>query len=238
MNDFADSLSRYMAEFVGYGPLTAKSWFLGPEQAGVENVEDLRRTLTAWEELGASPVVDLHTFHTKLGVTRFFGENAPTQSTWRKLIRIALLIEGVEPTPQRIREYQANQLGRQEGDVLIGELLPLPKKSYASWPYGELASEHSNLKDRKTYLESVLPMRVAMMRKLIAAQRPERVLFYGTSGVLRPAWLEVAGVSMEPVEGGYMVGRNAATTFVLFAHPVARGRTNEYFERVASLAKR
>jgi hypothetical protein len=55
---------------------------------------------------------------------------------------------------------------------------------------------------------------------------------------LRPAWLEVAGVKMESVDGDYMVGRNAATTFVLFAHPVARGRTNEYFERVANLAKR
>lgn len=236
MNDFGSSLSRYMAEFVGYGPLNAKTWFLGPEQAGVESVDDLRKSLSVWEELGASPVVDLHAFHTKLGITRFFGQNAPTQSTWRKLIRIALVMNGVTPTTERIREYQAERLGRLDGDVLIGELLPLPKKSFASWPYDELAGEHPYLKGRKTYLEFVLPSRVAMLRELIVAQRPERVFFYGTSGVLRAAWLDVAGVCMESVEGGYMVGRSTATTFVLFAHPVARGRTNEYFERVANLA--
>lgn len=224
-----------MERFVGYGRFSASTWFLGPEQAGIDRIDQLMATLRVWESLGSEAIVDLHEFHGRLGVTRFFRENPPTQPTWRKLIRIALRLEGSEPTARAVRVFQAERLGRSDGDTLLGELLPLPKKHYKSWPYASLAEGFPSLRDRTTYLRSVLPERVARLRALIAEHRPSRVCCYGTSGFLRDAWIEVCGGKMRPVEGGYLVGASDTTKYAIFDHPVCVGRSNAYFERVATL---
>ena len=54
MTDFTASLSRHMEEFVGYGSLDAKVWFLGPEQAGVETVTDASERMGFLDSLDAA----------------------------------------------------------------------------------------------------------------------------------------------------------------------------------------
>ncbi|WP_442483349.1 hypothetical protein [Aeoliella sp. SH292] len=237
MNNFTIDLPAFIETFIGYGADASTTWFVGPEEAGAKSVDDLMRRVSVWRELGEEPVVDLYDFHRLLGVTEHFTENARPQFTWRRLIEIALVLDGQTPDSKAIREYQRHQLGRRDGTTLLTELMPLPKPTIGSWFYDGLSDTLPYLSDLQSYHRAVRPKRIALLRAAIERYQPQRVFFYGTSGGLLDAWQEVAGVGLTAVEDGYWRGRLGRTTYVVLKHPNARGMPREYFLQAAAVAK-
>ena len=237
MNYNLADLTGYMTKFMGYGSLHAPIWFLGAEEGGEGSAEALLNRVDTWKHFGRETVGDIYEFHKRIGGEDLFGDRPRIQRTWGKLIEIALLIEGLEPTRDSVREFQASRLGRKDGGLLLGELMPLPKRKLGSWPYAGLKELVPYLATKKSYLEEIRPVRIAMLRDAIKSYVPKQVLFYSTSGHLRDAWREIADVELVEQEGGYLTGRSQSTRFVVSDAPTAWGRNREYFHKVAELLR-
>jgi hypothetical protein len=89
---------------------------------------------------------------------------------------IMLRLEGLEPTKENIRNYQAEKLGRYGGNTLLAELMPIPKPKIERWDYEELIPQFAS---RKEYYETIKPWRVKYLRGLIEEHRPKIVICYG-----------------------------------------------------------
>ncbi|MEO1495999.1 MAG: hypothetical protein AAFV43_02490 [Planctomycetota bacterium] len=235
MRDPHESLGDFLFGFFGYGSLTAPTWFIGPEEAGANTVEGLLSRVAAWDALNRVPIVDIYDYGAKLGSTAIFEPGAAPQPTWRRLIEIALLLEGSEPTGDAIRGYQYERLGRRDGGILLAELMPCAKPSISSWPYAELSSSYPFLASLNTYNDTVRPRRVELLSKMLRDNRPQRVVFYGVSDGVAEAYEQIAGVELRDIDGDYRVGSNGATEFVAIKHPNARGKSRAYFLDAAAL---
>ena len=62
-----------------------------------------------------------------------------------------LQLEGDEPTTQNIRRYQAERLGRQDGNTLLTELMHIPKPKVHRWCYEELIPRFASSEARRPY---------------------------------------------------------------------------------------
>lgn len=226
-------LGEFLFGFLGYGALEAPVWFIGPEEAGANTVDDLLSRVAAWDSLHRLPIVDIYEYGSRLGSAEILERGATPQPTWRRLIEIALTLEGKEPNGQAIRDFQCERLGRRDGGILLAELMPLAKPSLSSWPYASLAGEYPFLASLRSYHEAVRPRRVEILSKLIAEHRPERVFFYGVSGGVAEAYEKIAGVELRAIDGDYRAGSNGPTKFVAIKHPNARGKSRDYFLRAA-----
>ncbi|MEO0531400.1 MAG: hypothetical protein AAF266_12625 [Planctomycetota bacterium] len=224
-------LERYMREFIGYGNLEAPLWFLGLEEAGSRSSDDLFRRVDAWTAYGCNAVVDLVQFHDRLGIEHLFGDRPKIQATWRRLIQIALVSQGEEVNPESIARFQATRLGRLDGENLLGELLPLPKATTRSWPYGDLAERHSFLRTRRQYQRHLVPIRVALLREAIRSYQPRTVIFYGTTR--RRLWEQIAETSLADNEVGFAYAKSHASQYLLVKHPNARGVSGSYYDAAA-----
>lgn len=127
-----DSQLKHLLGFVGYGTLTANTWFIGMEEGGGGEANILAR-------LNFKAAEDCAEAHRQLGITRFHIQpGSPScqpkvQRTWGRMAHLMLLLEGKEPTTESRRLYQAERLGRTHGDTLLMELMPLPKRSLREW---------------------------------------------------------------------------------------------------------
>ena len=89
--------------------------------------------------------------------------------------KIVLMMDG-DPQWQeveRARQYQAERLGRAEGETFLADLLPLPANSVGDWPYPEL------FPDKDSYERQVLPGRIQALATLAQRHRPSFVFCYG-----------------------------------------------------------
>lgn len=221
-------LNDFMATFVGYGSLDAKTWFIGIEEGGGKSTNELMQRVSIWSAQGAGPTLDLFSFHQALGMPQFFGPQARLQKTWACLSRIMLIRRGVPSSTDAIRVYQSSELGRHVGETLLAELMPLPKPSQSSWPYQELGESFAFLKSPTTYLEAIRPQRIQLLRQAIQDRRPPVVIFYGMSCLRH--WRGVANVEFSDTGYGSLSSFDDKTFFYAIKHPNARGITNEYFE--------
>ena len=227
MDAFDDRLlSDFARSFYGYGDYEAPYWFVGMEEGGGSSYAEVERRLRAWQDRGRSELEDLPTYSEVVGAGRFFEEGAPLQPTWRGLIRILQAAEGAAPTPDSVREYQRDRLGRRGGQTALLELFPLPSPGTKPWLYAR-HSALPHLADRERYRDHFADERVARIRRRIDEHRPRGVVLYGTSYL--PYWRRIAGGSLQHVDG-LLVGTAGGTAFVLTQHPAARGVTNAYFD--------
>ena len=199
----------------GYGAWAAPYWFLGPEQgmAPFEN-NDLRRRIEAWRYFGSRELDDCREFHLRIGETRWHGENAVLQSTWRKLILTLMAFFG-RPTDEATRlSYQRNQWGRQPGETCVIELSGLAARS--------LKVE----RDRECFRAE----RIGDIRDRIRVHRPEFVIMYGKTRRYWKAWNEIADGAEAINEEGFTFAdlrRSGPTTLALTAAPTSWGPTND-----------
>jgi hypothetical protein len=114
--------------------------------------------------------------HKMLGVTNLHWGKRKIQRTWRGMCYIMLRLQGQEPTRENIRRYQAERLGRFEGNILLAELMPIPKPKVKHWGYEESVPQFAS---REEYYEAVIPWRVQYLRGLIEEQKPKVVICYG-----------------------------------------------------------
>ena len=170
-NPLNDSELEHLLNLIGYGTLDADIWFLGMEEAG-GGESNIR------SRLKFRPVMDNAEAHKMLGVTNLHWGRRKIQRTWRGMCYIMLRLEGNEPTTENIRTYQAEKLGRDGGNTLLTEMMPIPKPKVHRWDYEELIPQYGS---RKEYYRVVKPRRIELLRGMIEENQPKVVMCYGKS---------------------------------------------------------
>jgi hypothetical protein len=230
MSEYLDNLllHDFARTFYGYGRWNAPIWFVGMEEGGGNSVQVIQRRLDDWAARGREELQDLPDTGKAMGDTCWFIERPKLQRTWSILIRIAMVIDGREPTTAAIREYQKCHLGRHDGENCLVELLPLPSPSTQHWFYAA-ASLLPYLESRQKYCDELIPTRIAHLRQRLDTHKPRAVIFYGTA--YSPHWQQIANVDFESRVGtGY--GYSEHTVFAITRHPAAKGVTTAYFQQV------
>jgi hypothetical protein len=224
------SVESFIRGFYGYGSWSAPVWFVGMEEGGGSSIDEIRLRINAWIERGRNDLEDLSDYHQAIGITRHIGERAVLQPTWAKLIHLVLGMTGEPATPEIVRRYQVESLGRQRGTTCLIELLPLPSPGISDWLYGA-ATTLPYLANRDTYRRHVVGLRIAAIRGRIDEHRPLAVVCVGRT--YEEYWRQIAGVTFHDVENAkYATVVRDGTLFVSVRHPVAPGTSNTYFRSV------
>lgn len=230
-------VTSFMSGFYGYGSYSADYWFVGMEEGGADSAEEIVDHLEHWDRRGRNELEDLRDFQVTKGNVDYFTATPKLQSTWAGLVRIVLGTERAEASASEVKVYQANSLGRQQGNTCLLELLPLPSPTTGHWLYADLSSL-SFLADRATYREHVVEQRVEHIRGLITSHRPRAVIFYGVTYVRW--WQQIAGVEFHKGsvdEKAVYTAEGADTSFVIMMHPASYVR-NRYFQEIGELLAR
>ena len=158
MTALTDNELEHLHNFVGYGKLNADVWFLGMEEAG--GGEDNIRARLKFKQ-----VEDCAEAHKILGITKHHDGKKIIQRTWRGMCCIMLGLEGKETDTESIRNYQADYLGRFQGNSLLCELMPIPKPRINDWGYESLIPQFTSPEE---YYRVVKPRRIKYLQDLIA----------------------------------------------------------------------
>ncbi len=158
-----NSISRRL-EFKGYGNPAGPYWFMGIEEYGSMGGPSARDRFSEIEDLAHAHGKDLLDFPMTTLIP-----------TWATMSRIALRLEGDRDWKERerVRRYQAERLGRSDGETFLCDLLPLPAKGTGHWEYKQVYPS------RELYLQEVLPARRDMLATLFRKYRPRYVFCYG-----------------------------------------------------------
>ncbi len=230
LGDFADT-------FYGYGNYEAPYWFVGIEEGGGNDCNDIAIRLDVWQCRGRHEVEDLAAFHDKIKIDRFFADPVKSQTTWNKLIRILLSSKGVTTDLRAVKEYQSTKLGRSTGETCLIELLPLPSPSTAMWLLAQW-TVLPQLKTKKGYEKYYTPRRANHIKQRIIEYKPRVVVFYGVDPHLLTWWQHIAGTafSLLQVDGvNVWIAQGESTLFVITMHPAAKGLKNTYVHEVGAL---
>lgn len=231
LND--ELLEDFMRRFYGYGTFHAPIWFVGMEEGGGTNLEEISQRLAAWDTLGRNTLADVVAFHGLCEIERFWNKPVMLQPTWASLIRVLLGSKGLSPTTEDVKSFQRQTLGRSSSGTCLLELMPLPSPNTATWNYSSFSSL-PNLQSRKNYLDYYSPLRIQRLRALAAEYQPSAIVFYGL-GYL-PHWERVAGTALRLSElDDVYIGHQGSSTFVAMKHPAARSVTNSYFQSIGQL---
>lgn len=217
-----DRLQSFMHTFYGYGTWKAPLWFVGMEEGGGAGLNEIASRLAAWD---GSELMDIRDFHRGLQGIDWFRERPPLQSTWSKLIRVALCAEAQECTTEAVRRYQRDELAGGNGRTAVIELLPLPSRSVRDWIYGDL--DVPELANRSDYSEQLKDERIETIRSRIDEHHPAAIVFYGLT--CQPEWQKIAESRFVFSDAGYGVAQRGPTRLFLARHPVAPGACNEEF---------
>jgi hypothetical protein len=215
---------EYLLNFVGYGKLDAEVWFLGMEEAG-GGENNIR------SRLKFRNVEDCAEAHHILGITKHHTGKKIIQRTWRGMCYIMLRLDGKNVDTESIRNYQADYLGRFQGNSLLCELLPIPKPSINNWGYEKLIPQYAS---RDEYYRIVKPQRVKYLQKLVNEHRPKTVIGYG-----KKYWGNYQELfpNLEfSTQGQFLIAKDTNLIVVLTDHFTAR-TMNGKLDEVVSIIK-
>lgn len=225
---FTDSELDHLLNFIGYGKLDANVWFIGMEEAG--GGEDNIRS-----RLGFRQVEDCAEAHKILGITKHHTGRKIIQRTWRGMCYIMLRLEEKPVDRESIRNYQADYLGRYQGNSLLCELMPIPKPNLNSWGYETLIPQ---FKSADEYYRVVKPFRIKYLRKLIQEYVPKVIIGYG-KGPQTNYWnsyMELFPNMQFSQHDQFLVARNKQAVVILTDHFTSR-TMNGKFDDVVSIIK-
>jgi hypothetical protein len=120
LND--EILEKFMKRFFGYGNWNADVWFVGMEEGGGKDIEEINCRLNSWNKRGQKHLEDVSEFHKDFDEeiwNQFSVDKSILQSTWSKLIRIFLTYKDRPSDTKDIRKYQTTQWGRISGETCI-----------------------------------------------------------------------------------------------------------------------
>ena len=225
-----DTELEQLLNFVGYGKLNADVWFLGMEEAG-GGESNIRSRLKFRQ------VEDCAEAHKILGIIKHHSGKKIIQRTWRGMCYIMLRLEGKPVDAENIRNYQADYLGRFQGNSLLCELMPIPKPSINDWGYEKLIPQFSSPDE---YYRIVKPRRIKLLQNLIDEYHPKIVIGYGqgTSQSYWQAYKELFPDLKFSKNGQFLVARNKDTVVVLTDHFTARTMNGKFDEVVAIIKAR
>jgi hypothetical protein len=219
---------EHLLKFIGYGNLNADVWFLGMEEGG-GGEENIRARLKF------QPVEDCAEAHKILGITKFHSGRKVIQRTWRGMGYIMLSLEGKPVDRESIRNYQADYLGRFQGNSLLCELMPIPKPKISIWGYETLIPQY---KSAEEYYRVEKPRRVEYLHGLIQEYRPKVLIGYG-QGSAKSYWQAYRELFPELTffeHGQFLVARGGNIVVVLTDHFTSK-TMNGKFDEVVSIIK-
>jgi hypothetical protein len=138
---FDDSWKSF-ENFIGFGNEDGDVLFLGTE-------EGLLGTFTSGR--AATPIsiprtADLRADYSPDASRYFFWRLPKSQRTWRAMSHLMLRRQGIDdPTADQLHRYQAEQLGRMDGETLLSELLPKLSPAMDEAHLREMQSHHVRL---------------------------------------------------------------------------------------------
>jgi len=181
-------------------------------------------------------VEDCAEAHQILGITKHHWGKKIIQRTWRGMCYIMLRLEGKPADAENIRNYQADYLGRFQGNTLLCELMPIPKPSINDWGYEKLIPQFASSDE---YYRIVKPSRVKFLRNLIDENRPRAVIGYG-QGFAQTYWQAYQELFPDlrfSENGQFLVAKDKNTLVVLTDHFTAR-TMNGKLDYVASIIQK
>ncbi|MCH8909570.1 MAG: hypothetical protein IH867_02410 [Chloroflexi bacterium] len=156
--------------FRGYGNPSGKFWFVGMEEGGSSNIEDLLIRTERFADLE-----DLAESH-----SNFPSHNMrDLVQTWRRMSAIVGHLNGETAWkhPEFARDYQQFHLGRPSGQTYLTDIFPMPKYGINDWPYQHIFGT------QKQYREKIFPERANLLAEAYSSAnpKPEFVICYGNT---------------------------------------------------------
>jgi hypothetical protein len=216
MDFITDQQLEHLLSFIGFGRLEADTWFLGMEEGGggEENIRTRLKFEVVEDNMHAHELLGIHDWH--------WGKRK-IQPTWRGMCYLMLRLNGEIPDREKIRTYQAEELGRSHGDTFLCELMPLPKTSLSEWEYKTLFPQFHSPEE---YYKRIKPRRIQMYRKLVKQYHPKRIVAYG-----KHYWEDYQsifkGTTFRPT-GKFLCAESDGSMVVLTAHFTARTMNHQW----------
>lgn len=248
-------LEEFMHSFYGYGNLKSKIWFIGMEEGGGNDIEEVAARLKCWENLGKPTLMDVAEFHNKLAeahnpsISKYFSDkNIRYQRTWGGLIKMIYSSQNnLNANTEDRKNYQALKFARISSAECLLELYPLPSPGLNRFNYNGW-SRIPYLKSRKDYKDFLRNTRTEKIKSLIASYKPSVVVFYSSSQEYLNAWSDISHINfgeisadiVEGTSGKKLIIKSAktdATLYIVTHHPVYRNLNSSYFERVGALIR-
>ena|ERR1035437_538045 len=220
-------IDEFCLGYYGYGELCSKYWFVGMEEGGEKSANDFyKETIEKWDKKPTSAIQDDDI--NKGAWKMFFSPEAKKiQTTWRGIIQLLLSLENKPIDRENILNFQKHRLGRENGNNLLLELLPLPNRNTAKWIYSSY--ELPQFSSRIKYYRHYTPKRIKQIKELIAENNPEVVVFYSATKKYIKDWEEIIGIEEnKDLRSPYLIKKDK-TIFVICNHPAAHGITNDYY---------
>jgi hypothetical protein len=180
-------------------------------------------------------VEDCADAHKILGITKHHDGKRIIQRTWRGMCYIMLRLEGKGIDAENIRNYQADYLGRFQGNSLLCELMPIPKPRINDWGYENLIPQ---FKSSNEYYSVVMSRRIKYLQDLIKENHPKVVICYG-QGSKKSYWQAYQELFPESTfyeDDRFLVSRDTNVTVILTDHFTAK-TMNGKFDKIVSIIK-
>ena len=243
----SDSLvDDYVKNFYGYGSFDANFWFVGPEEAGGYDADEIKRRFSQWERGGKHHLEDCKEFYENVNQGKWHGPLGKHQRTWEMLIKIYVSYRKLNVDHL---EFQKHSFCRLTSDQCCIDLSPIPKPNLNSkrWYYNDVANLEylASLNSYNNYFEKTLKAdRLKFIKNKITEKSPQFVIFYGAT------WLKNFNISntnknWKRTSYGGFFSKWGNTNILITKHPVKfmygtesqsekERLTNEYFDSVVN----
>jgi hypothetical protein len=193
---FDDSWKSY-ENFIGFGNEDGNVLFLGAE----EGLLGTFRSGNAAAPIRIPRTADLRADYSPDASRYFFWRLPKSQRTWRAMSHLMLRRQGIDdPTDDQLYCYQAEQLGRVDGETLLSELLPKWTQSLDEAYVREIQAHH-----------------VRLLRDIIGNSKFEIVVAHGQESDWA-AYKDVFGIKRWTERGEFAVANVNDQRIVLAPH--------------------
>lgn len=197
-------LGRWMATFFGYGSWSARYWFIGLEEGGVDSQEEFESRIDAWHKAGEPDLLDLHDFHESISLPKQTKPGAALHRTWRPLLRVLFHARNKPFDNEDLRSYQIERLGRLDGETALLELSPFPAaKTRNRWFQRDPPNPIKSVD-----LEALKNSRREKLASAIDEHQPIAVVCYGDAMV----WRDYFG--LRATDAKFFVGKQGGSLII------------------------
>lgn len=96
-------LQQFITTFYGSGNYSGDYWFVGMEEGGGNDLDQVTARLNAWKDLGETELVDIYDFHIKIHYPEYFADPVKLQRTWMQQARVILASRGQLTTTPEVK---------------------------------------------------------------------------------------------------------------------------------------
>lgn len=172
-SNFENLVRSCLYNWLGYGNINAPIWFMGIEEGGAEIWRNKTITLNQSLEFRSKFSNQMDFRYVWENIYNISLESFSGPNVWRYMVAFLLEWEGRSSSPIDIQNYifKSKQLGREDSNHFLGELMPLPKISKGSMkPYKSIwTSSHQ-------YYEEVGVKRFSIIRDTIERNQNVRII--------------------------------------------------------------